>query len=290
MPETMTPAQQKIAESLSKSCKNRDAERKDREAAEEIIMREKKFQRAKAIGEKYTPIFAGTKTRYEPPLSGNYDDASWVPDPKDPAMSRSSPLFNDGLSALGLRWRKHEIVLDRWKPPSKSKATAIDKTMRTKYAACAALGLSYWCDGFNGRIVAVDGQRRFVDIKINQKERIVFAYGRGGIVDFTVSDTEATLDLLAATQPAAPRLPEPDPAVVATIGNQSLVRSPNTEPDLSITREVLQSAVAHIRHDNSYVTDTETAVLVKLRATRGTSFARDIMPLIIAELERRAAA
>lgn len=65
---------------------------------------------------------------------------------------------------------------------------------------------------------------------------------------------------------------------------------PETEPDLSITREVLQSAVAHIRHDNSYVTDAETAVLVKLRATRGTSFARDIMPLIIAELERRAAA
>lgn len=259
-------------------------------AIDEIVVRQQKFERAKAIGEKYAPMFAGTKTRYQPPLNNYDDESAWIPDPKDPAMTRSSPLFNDGLASLGLRWRKHEIVLDQWKPPSMSKPTAIDKTMRTKYAACAALGLSYWCDGFNGRIVAVDGQQRFVDVKINQRERTVFAYGRGGIVDFTVGNTEATLDLLATTQPAAPLLPEPEPAVVATIGNQSLVRSPNTEPDLSITREVLQSAVAHIRHDNSYVTDTETAVLVKLHATRGTSFARDIMPLITAELERRAAA
>lgn len=253
---------------------------------DEIVVREKKFERAKEIGEKFAPKFAGTRTRYQPPLSNYGDDSAWIPDPKEP----SSPGFNDGLAALGLRWRKNEIVLDQWKPPRMSKTTAIDKTMRTKYAACAALGLSYWCDGFNGRIVAVDGQQRFVDVKINQKERTVFAYGRGGIVNFIVGDTEATLVLLADAQPAAPLLPEPGPDVVATIGNQSLVRSPETELDLSITREVLQSAVAHIRHDNSYVTDAETAVLVKLRATRGTSFARDIMPLIIAELERRAAA
>lgn len=286
MSETMTPAQQKIAESLSKSRKNREAERKAREAAKEIIMREKKFQRAKEISEKYAPMFAGTKARYQPPLSNYSNDSAWIPDPKEP----SSPRFNDGLAALGLRWRKHEIVVDRWKPPSQSKAAAIDKTMRTKYAACAALCLSYWCDGFNGTVITVDEHRQFVSIDIDHKRSRVRLVGTMFSVDFTVGDTDATLDLLATDQPAATLLPEPNPAVVATIGNQSLVRSPITEPDLSITREVLQSAVAHIRHDNSYVTDTETAVLVKLRATRGTSFARDIMPLIIAELERRAAA
>lgn len=286
MPESMTRAQQKIAESLRKSHDSREDQRRAREVAKEIITREKKFERAKEIGEKYAPKFAGTKTRYQPPLSNYDDESAWIPDPKEP----SSPRFNDGLSALGLRWRKHEIVLDRWKPPSKSKPTAIDRTMRTKYAACAALRLSYWCDGFNGTVITVDEHRRFVSIDIDHKRSRVRLVGTMFSVDFTVGDTDATLDLLATDQPAAPLLPEPDPAVVATIGNQSLVRSPITEPDLSITREVLQSAVAHIRQDNSYVTDTETAVLVKLRATRGTSFARDIMPLIIAELERRAAA
>lgn len=254
------------------------------ELLDEIARREKKFERAKAIGDKYAPKFAGTRAKYQPPLAHYTMESGWIPDPRE----QSAPNFNEGLAAVGLRWRKHEIVVDRWKPPRAG--AVIDKMMRAKYAACAALGLSYWCDGFNGRIVAVDGQQRFVDVKINQKERTVFAYGRGGIVEFTVGETDATLDLLAADKPAAPLLPKSDPAVVATIGNQSLVRSPNTEPDLSITREVLQSAVAHIRHDNSYITDTDTVVLMKLHATRGTSFARDIMPLIIAELGRRAAA
>ncbi|SHT84331.1 Uncharacterised protein [Mycobacteroides abscessus subsp. abscessus] len=291
MPEKMTPAQQKIAESLSKSRKNRDAERKAREAAKEIIMREKKFQRAKEIGEKYAPMFAGTKARYQPPLSNYSDDSAWIPDPREP----SSPGFNDGLAAAGLRWRKHEIVVDRWKPPSKSpKPRPIPRGTVETIAACAALGLSYWCDAPSDRmgrgrvtgtfVWATDGHSlHLVNVKpklgltvaaCTPYSRLAHAAhrceygGKSSIYTVPANDT----GIWELTEPLTP------------------IVKPETEPDLSITREVLQSAVAHIRHDNSYVTDAETAVLVKLRATRGTSFARDIMPLIVAELERRAAA
>lgn len=238
------------------------------ELLDEIARREKKFERAKAIGDKYAPKFAGTRAKYQPPLAHYTMESGWIPDPRE----QSAPNFNEGLAAVGLRWRKHEIVVDRWKPPSMSKATAIDKTMRTKYAACAALGLSYWCDGFHGHIIAVDAHPRFVYVKINQKERTVLADGRSGVVVFTVGDTDATLDLLAADQPL------PEPLFLA-------------EKPKEISRLIIQSAVAHIRHDGSYVTDTETAVLQTIvdKAKYFTG-ARDIVPLITAELKRRVAA
>lgn len=237
---------------------------------DEIDARRKKFERAKEIGEKYAPLFAGTSTRYQPPLSNYNDESAWIPDPKEP----SSPRFNDGLAAVGLRWRRHEIVVDRWKPPRAG--TVIDKTMRTKYAACAALGLSYWCDGYNGRTIAVDQHQRFVDIKINQKERTVFAYGRGGIVDFTVGDNEATLDLLAADQPDVPDLPAHGDPVPE-----------HTDPEVH-DRLAVQTAIAGITHDNSYVIDVGTTLLYRIiDKARYFNGARDILPLITAELERR---
>lgn len=240
-------------------------------AIDETVEREKKFERARVIGEKYAAKFAGTKTKYLPPLSGNYESASWIPDPKEP----SSPIF----SAVGLRWRKHELVLDRWKPPSKSKPAVIEKAMRTKYAACAALGLSYWCDGFRGEVVTVDRYQRFVAIYIDLKRSEVRLVGTTRSVKFTTADNDATLDLLANDQPTGP------------VGSTHSATEPEPEKPTAIDRLTAQRAIAHIRHDGSYVTDTETAVLQHIAAkAKYYNGGRDIVALVTAELERRAAA
>ncbi|CQA05063.1 Uncharacterised protein [Mycobacteroides abscessus] len=283
MPETMTPAQQKIAESLSKSRKNRDAERKAREAAKEIIMREKKFQRAKEIGEKYAPKFAGTNTRYQPPLSNYNDESAWIPDPKDP----SSPRFTHGLAAAGLRWRKHEIVVDRWKPPSKSpRPRPIPRDTVEKVVACAALGLSYWCDAPSDRmgrgrvtgtfVWATDGDSmHLINVKpdlgvtfaaCTPYSRLTYAAHRcaykGKCLSYTVPADDAGLWEVA--EPLKP-----------------------TE----ISRLTVQTAIAGIAHDTSYLSDVDLAVLQHIAAkAKYYNGGRDIVPLVTAELKRRAAA
>lgn len=225
---------------------------------------------------------------------------------RTPKMPDTRTCEQTVTARYGMSWnRRSELWLIPWKPPSRSpKPRPIPRDIVEKFVACAALGLSYWCDAPSDRmgrgrvtgtfVWATDGRSmHLVNVKpkldlataaCNPYSRLPHAAHR------CAYKGKCSVYSVPADDAALWELPEPEPAVVATTGNQTLVRSPDTEPDLSITREVLQSAVAHIRHDNSYVTDTETAVLVKLRATRGTSFARDIMPLIIAELERRAAA
>jgi len=278
MPETMTPAQQKIAESLSKSREKRAAQRKAREAAEEITTREKKFERARAIGEKYAPKFAGTKTRYQPPLANYTMESGWIPDPRE----QSAPNFNDGLASVALRWKGTQIVMDRWKPPRAG--TVIDKRMRTKYAACAALGLSYWCDGFNGVVVTVDEYRRFVAIDIDHKRSEVRFVGTTRSFSFTVGDTDATLDLLAF-DPVSGR--ELNPRL--SLNYSGPLHEAETPKE--IDRLSVQTAIAGIAHDTSYVTDLDIAVLQRIvDKAKYFNGARDIVPLVTAEIERRAAA
>ncbi|SLF56601.1 DUF7457 domain-containing protein [Mycobacteroides abscessus] len=245
------------------------------------------------IADKIRKKLDGHPTLFEPSIRRN-------PKMPDPRMAEQTVTARYGMS-----WnRRGELWLIPWRPPSRSPKPRPPRDTIEKFVACAALGLSYWCDAPSDRmgrgrvtgtfIWATDGHSMHL-VNVKPKLGLVVAactpYSRlPHAAQRCEYKGESSVYTVPADDSALWELPEPDPAVVATIGNQSLVRSPDTEPDLSITREVLQSAVAHIRHDNSYVTDTETAVLVKLRATRGTSFARDIMPLIIAELERRAAA
>lgn len=249
------------------------------ELLDEIARREQVFQRAKEIGDKYATKFAGTRTKYQPPLANYTMESGWLPDPHEPEPY-TDPLKTT-MRNLGMSWRRpkgrtYGMWFTPWKPPSQSKAQTIDLNMREKIAACAALGLSYWSDstpvGGRTAVWAVkEGRLLFFQVEIDRKNRT--AYWREGRAPYEVpGDTDATLDLLAADQPL------PEPLFLA-------------EKPKEISRLIIQSAVAHIRHDGSYVTDTETAVLQTIvdKAKYFTG-ARDIVPLITAELERRVAA
>ncbi|WP_457066879.1 DUF7457 domain-containing protein [Mycobacteroides abscessus] len=214
------------------------------------------------IADKIRKKLDGHPTLFEPSIRRN------------PKMPDTRTCEQTVTARYGMSWnRRSELWLIPWKPPRAG--AVIDKMMRTKYAACAALGLSYWCEGFQGHIVAVDNRQRFVDVKINQKDQTAYTWGRPE-VRFTVGDTAATLDLLATDQPTGP------------VGSTHSATVPEPEKPAAIDRLTVQRAIAHIRHDGSYVTDTETAILQHIAAkAKYYNGGRDIVPLVTAELGRR---
>ncbi|WP_182871601.1 hypothetical protein [Mycobacteroides abscessus] len=262
---------------------------------DEIVVREKKFERAKEIGEKYAPKFAGTKTRYQPPLSNYDDESAWIPDPKEP----SSPGFNDGLAAAGLRWRRNEIVVDRWRPPSRSPKPRPPRDTIEKFVACAALGLSYWCDAPSDRmgrgrvtgtfVWATDGHSMHL---VNVKPKLGLAvaactpYSRlphaAHRCEYKGESSVYTVpaDDMGLWELAEPLRPAGEPEAPA-----------ESEKPKEISRLTVQTAIAGIAHDTSYVADVDLAVLQHIAdKAKYYNGGRDIVPLVTAELERRAVA
>ncbi|SKX80566.1 Uncharacterised protein [Mycobacteroides abscessus subsp. bolletii] len=233
------------------------------------------------IADKIRKKLDGHPTLFEPSIRRN-------PKMPEPRMAEQS-----ATARFGLRWRKHEIVMDQWKPP---KPRGIPSETLEKVTACAALGLMYWCDAPSDRmgrgkvfgtfVWASNGHRAHL-VNIETECRLARGwcspYSRHSEAAHTCEwSKESSYYTVPADDAGLWELTKP----VTPIGKPEA--RAGAEKPKEISRLIVQSAIAHIRHDGSYVTDTETAVLqVIVDKAKYFNGARDILPIVTAELERR---
>lgn len=251
-----------------------------------------------AVADAMAGTFAGSAARFYPSL---------LRDPQEPyaaVIAQSSDLT----------WRKGRGKSRKgfglWiRPRTTPTIRAVPIRIRENIAACAALGLSYWSEAPpNCALWALDSEQEIHMVQVErtngavrhlcgQDEARGYRDTRDGCRDsgrraeYVVPENDNALwDLADFCFPRTRLDPTPNPLPGPAVSSR--------RHGLKIDQQLMLFVAAQIRDDNSVITTLDTEILAALHSTRQysisltltVSVARDLMPLIEAEIKRRAEA
>lgn len=249
---------------------------------------------AQAAADQLAIKYAGTPTRFYPSF-----DRSPAP-PSQVSFSSPSMVWRKGRGA-------GRVGFGLWiRPHATGKATSVPKRTRENIAACASLGLSFWSEAPpNSALWALDSAQTVHMVSVNRgsgtavhlcgigdaqsyRDTRGLCPWSGNSADYAAPDSDAALWELADPRPARD-------------AEQTTIQATDREParrKLKIDQQLLLYVAAQIRENNSAITTLDAEILAALYSTRqysssltlSVSVARDLMPLIEAEIKRRAEA
>ncbi len=240
--------------------------------------------------------YAGTPTRFYPSI----DQVPTAP---------TSIAFSDG----DMVWRKgrgkERAGFGLWiRPRSTPRTTSVPTRTRENISACAALGLSFWSEAPPNRTLwALDSAQRVHMVRMDRTNGTVQhlcgreeargyrdTHGRcrdsGRSAEFIATQDDTGLWELADFRPPQNAMDTPAEAPSEATAHTT------SKHGLKVTQQLLLFVAAQIRKDSSELSRLDSEILTALHATRRLAFtsafnvtiAQDIMPLIEAEVTRRA--
>lgn len=252
---------------------------------------------AQAVADSVSARFAGSPTRFYPSIE------------RDPQEPYSAVI----AQSSDLTWRKGRGKSRKgfglWiRPRTTPTVKAVPTRIRENIAACAALGLSYWSEApDHGALWALDTETVIHMVMITRHSNTAkhicgtdkaLRYGdtrrrctgTGENAEYAATPDDEGLWALADFRPTPG-------AFVGTVDTPAQ-RDQRKAVKLKIDQQLLLFVAAQIRETNSAITTLDAEILAALYSTRqysssltlSVSVARDLMPLIEAEIKRRAEA
>lgn len=250
---------------------------------------------AQTVADSVSTRFAGSPTRFYPSIER---------DPQEPCSAVIA-------QSSDLTWRKGRGKSRKgfglWiRPRTTPTIKAVPTRIRENIAACAALGLSYWSEApDHGALWALDTDTVIHMVMITRHSSTAkhicgtdkaLRYGdtrrrctgTGESAEYAATPNDDGLWALADFRPTPG-------AFIGTVDTPAQ-RDLRKAVKLKIDQQLLLFVAAQIREDNSAITTLDAEMLAALYSTRqysvsltlSFSIARDLMPLIEAEVKRRA--